>query len=409
MSPTSFPKSKIRIVLTENIHPYAVSLLKKEGYTSVESIKGAPDAKWLNENAGSIHLLGIRSKTFLTAEFFDKAKRLIAAGCFCIGTNQVDMNAAIRNGVAIFNSPYSNTRSVAELVIAHCIHLLRKIPSRNFNMHQGKWDKSSAGCHELRGKTIGIIGYGHIGSQVSVLAEALGMKVLFYDLIPKLILGNARQCKTLDELLTSSDIVTLHIPGSVANKNVINSQRLKKMKKYSILINLSRGDVVDLDALKSALKENHLSGAAIDVFPYEPQTNNEIFTCPLQGMDNVILTPHIGGSTEEAQEQIAADVTAKMLNLLESGNSTGSLSIPEIALPVQHHTHRLLHIHQNIPGVLGEINSRLSEKKINILGQYLNTNAQIGYVALDMDKKFSGRALEELKKVKGTIRVRTLY
>lgn len=409
MSATSFPKSKIRIVLAENIHAHAVSLLKEEGYTSIEFIRSAPDTKWLNENAAGIHLLGIRSKTLLKDEFFEKAKRLIAVGCFCIGTNQVDLNAAMINGVAVFNSPYSNTRSVAELVIAHCINLLRKIPSRNAAMHQGKWDKSSAGCHELRGKTLGIIGYGHIGSQVSVLAESLGMNVIFYDLIPKLILGNARQCKSLEELLAQADIVTLHIPGSNANKNLINIRSLKKMKRHSILINLSRGEVVDLDALKTALKENYLSGAAIDVFPYEPQTNNEIFTCSLQGMNNVILTPHIGGSTEEAQEQIAADVTSKMLNLLETGNSTGSLSIPEIALPVQHNAHRLLHIHQNIPGVLGEINSRLSEMKINILGQFLNTNSRIGYVALDMDKKFSGRALEELKKVKGTIRVRTLY
>jgi D-3-phosphoglycerate dehydrogenase len=409
MASTSFPKNRIRIVLTENIHPHAATMFKSQGYSSIETLKGSPDAKWLNANAGSIHLLGIRSKTFLDAAFFNNAGRLISVGCYCIGTNQVDMNAALKNGVAVFNSPYSNTRSVAELVIAHCIHLLRKIPSKNFRLHQGKWEKSSTGCHELRGKTIGIAGYGHIGSQVSVLAESLGMKVIFYDLIPKLILGNASQSKSLDELLSRADIVTLHIPGSASNKNLINAQRLKKMKKHSILINLSRGDVVDLDALKLALKEKHLSGAAIDVFPYEPKANNEIFTCPLQGMDNVILTPHIGGSTEEAQQQIAADVTGKMLNLLESGNSTGSHSLPEIALPVQRQTHRLLHIHQNIPGVLGEINSRLSKNKINILGQYLNTNSSIGYVALDMDKKFSGQALEELKKVKGTIRVRTLY
>jgi D-3-phosphoglycerate dehydrogenase len=406
---TSFPKNKIRIVLTENIHPYAAHIFKKAGYSSVEMLKEAPDSKWLMNNAPAIHLLGIRSKTFLNADFFEKAKRLIAVGCFCIGTNQVNINAALRSGVAVFNSPYSNTRSVAELVIAHCIYLLRKIPVQNSAMHQGIWNKSSDGCHELRGKTLGIIGYGHIGSQVSVLAEALGMKVVFYDIVPKLILGNARQLSSLDELLGSSDIVSLHVPGTESNKNLINAKRLNKMKKSSILINLSRGDVVDLESLKTALQKKHLSGAAIDVFPNEPQSNGDDFTCTLQGMNNVILTPHIGGSTEEAQKQIAADVTSKMLNILESGNSTGSLSIPEIALPVQQHSHRLLHIHQNIPGVLSEINKRLSVRKINILGQYLNTNAQVGYVVLDMDRKFSGKALEELKKVKGTIKVRTLY
>jgi D-3-phosphoglycerate dehydrogenase len=406
---TSFPKNKIRIVLTENIHPYAAYTFKKAGYSSVEMLKEAPDSKWLMNNAPEIHLLGIRSKTFLNADFFEKAKRLIAVGCFCIGTNQVNINAALKCGVAVFNSPYSNTRSVAELVIAHCIYLLRKIPVQNSAMHQGIWNKSSDGCHELRGKTLGIIGYGHIGSQVSVLAEALGMKVVFYDIVPKLILGNARQLSSLDELLGSSDIVSLHVPGTESNKNLINAKRLNKMKKGSILINLSRGDVVDLESLKTALQKKHLSGAAIDVFPNEPQSNGDDFTCTLQGMNNVILTPHIGGSTEEAQKQIAADVTSKMLNILESGNSTGSLSIPEIALPVQQHSHRLLHIHQNIPGVLSEINKRLSVRKINILGQYLNTNAQVGYVVLDMDRKFSGKALEELKKVKGTIKVRTLY
>jgi len=406
---TSFPKRKIKIVLAENIHPAAAGLFNAEGYTLVETVKEALDEKWLIKNANAIHILGIRSKTLLKQNFFLQASRLLATGCFCIGTNQVDADAALTNGTAVFNSPFSNTRSVAELVIAHCIHLLRRIPEKNKQMHAGQWDKASKGCHELRGKTLGIIGYGHIGSQVSILAENMGMNVIFYDIVPKLILGNARQVKSLEDLLRKSDIITLHIPGSSGNKNLINRQRIKNMKPNALLINLSRGDVVDQLALKEALMNKHLNGAAMDVFPSEPQSNNEVFINPLQGMDNVILTPHIGGSTEEAQEQIAVDVATKLILYIETGNSTGSLTIPEISLPVLHHAHRLLHIHQNIPGVLGEINSRLSAAEINILGQYLKTNDRIGYVVLDMDRKFSGKALNELKKVKGTIRVRPLY
>jgi D-3-phosphoglycerate dehydrogenase / 2-oxoglutarate reductase len=409
MNTTSYPKEKIKILLLEGIHPAAIKLFTESGYTDIEILNSSLDEKQLLEKMDKVHLLGIRSKTQLTRNILSKADKLLATGCFCIGTNQVDMNAATDNGIAVFNSPFSNTRSVAELVIAHCIYLMRRVVEKNKAAHEGKWLKGSNDCFEVRGKTLGIIGYGHIGSQVSVLAESIGMKVIFYDVEPKLSLGNAQQIKNLDELLIKSDIISLHVPGSPSTKNLVNQSRISKMKKGAVLINLSRGDVIDLDALKESLDANYLGGAALDVFPDEPQNNKDKFNSPLQGMPNVALTPHIGGSTMEAQENIGTDVATKLISFLETGASVGSLSVPALSLPVQQDSHRLLHIHKNVPGILSKINSILSEMNVNILGQYLQTNNHIGYVVLDVDKATSSSVLNEIKKVKHTIRARSLY
>ena len=406
---TTFPKEKIKILLLEGVHPASLKLFKDHGYTDIETISAALSDADLKKKISQVHLLGIRSKTQLTKEIIAAGSRLLGIGAFCIGTNQIDMNAAIENGIAVFNSPFSNTRSVAELVIAHCINLMRRVIEKNEAAHRGEWLKEASGSFEVRGKTLGIVGYGHIGSQVSVLAENMGMKVIFYDVEPKLSLGNASSVKTLDELLKQSDIVTLHVPGLTTTKNLINDQRLAKMKKGACLINYSRGDVVDIPAVKKSIESGKLGGFAVDVFPSEPKSNKDPFVSPLQGLSNVILTPHIGGSTAEAQENIGIDVAGKLISFLETGSTTGSLSVPALSLPVQYDAHRLLHIHKNVPGVLGEINGKLSHLNVNILGQYLKTNNQIGYVVLDVDKKTSAKAMEELKKVKHTIRVRELY
>ena len=406
---TSFPKDKIKILLLEGVHPASLKLLKEHGYADIETISASLSESELKKKISQVHLLGIRSKTQLTKEIIAAGSRLLGIGAFCIGTNQIDMNTAIENGIAVFNSPFSNTRSVAELVIAHCINLMRRVIEKNDAAHRGEWLKEASGSFEVRGKTLGIVGYGHIGSQVSVLAENMGMKVIFYDVEPKLSLGNASSVKTLDELLKQSDIVTLHVPGLSTTKNLINDQRLAKMKKGACLINYSRGDVVDIPAVKKSIESGKLGGFAVDVFPSEPKSNKDPFVSPLQGLSNVILTPHIGGSTAEAQENIGLDVAGKLISFLETGSTTGSLSVPALSLPVQYDAHRLLHIHKNVPGVLGEINGKLSHLNVNILGQYLKTNNQIGYVVLDVDKKTSAKAMEELKKVKHTIRVRELY
>lgn len=406
---TTFPKEKIKILLLEGVHPASLKLFKDHGYTDIETISAALSDADLKKKISQVHLLGIRSKTQLTKEIIAAGSRLLGIGAFCIGTNQIDMNAAIENGIAVFNSPFSNTRSVAELVIAHCINLMRRVIEKNEAAHRGEWLKEASGSFEVRGKTLGIVGYGHIGSQVSVLAENMGMKVIFYDVEPKLSLGNASSVKSLDELLKQSDIVTLHVPGLTTTKNLINDQRLAKMKKGACLINYSRGDVVDIPAVKKSIESGKLGGFAVDVFPSEPKSNKDPFVSPLQGLRNVILTPHIGGSTAEAQENIGIDVAGKLISFLETGSTTGSLSVPALSLPVQYDAHRLLHIHKNVPGVLGEINGKLSHLNVNILGQYLKTNNQIGYVVLDVDKKTSAKAMEELKKVKHTIRVRELY
>jgi D-3-phosphoglycerate dehydrogenase len=406
---TSYPKEKINILFLENISDTAIRRFNDAGYTSVRKLGGALSEAQLMEEIKNVHLLGIRSKTQLTKKVLACAEKLQAIGCFCIGVNQVDLDAATKKGVVVFNAPYSNTRSVAELVIASSIMLIRRIPDKNKAAHEGTWLKEAKGSYELRGKTLGIIGYGNIGSQVSVLAESLGMKVIFYDTETKMPLGNAEDKKTLKDVLHHADIVTLHVPELATTKNLINKTTLKYFKKNAILINYARGEVVDLDALSRSLKEGNLAGAAIDVYPVEPEKSGDAFVTPLQGLSNVILTPHIGGSTEEAQQNIGEDVSNKLFNFLEKGITTGSHTVPALSLPPQEGTHRILHIHYNVPGVLSEINTRLSKNKINILAQYLKTNDEIGYVVLDVDKNLSQEALELLKKVKNTIKVRLLY
>lgn len=406
---TSYPKEKINILFLENISDVAVKNFNAAGYTNVKKINSALTEAELMDAIKDVHLLGIRSKTQITKKILDAAQKLQAIGCFCIGVNQVDLKAATKNGVAVFNAPYSNTRSVAELVIGASIILIRKIIDKNKAAHEGIWLKEASGSFELRGKTLGIIGYGNIGKQVSVLAESLGMKVIFYDVETRLPLGNAEGRKTLKEVVSKSDIVTLHVPELDSTKNLISKTNLKNFKKGSILINYARGEVVDLDALRKALLDGNIGGAAVDVFPVEPEKNGDHFESPLQGLSNVLLTPHIGGSTQEAQLNIGDDVSSKLFNYLEKGTSTGSHSIPELALPPQEGTHRILHIHENIPGVLSEINTQLSKHKINILGQYLKTNDAIGYVVLDVNKNLSKNASVLLRKVKGTIKVRMLY
>ncbi|MBC7423268.1 MAG: phosphoglycerate dehydrogenase [Ferruginibacter sp.] len=406
---TSYPKEKINILFLENISDVAVKFFNDKGYANVRKLNGALSEEQLIKEIKNVHLVGIRSKTKLTAKVIAAAEKLQAIGCFCIGINQVDLDAATKHGIVVFNAPYSNTRSVAELVIGSSIMLIRKIIDKNKAAHEGIWNKEATGSFELRGKTLGIIGYGNIGSQLSVLAEGLGMKVIFYDTETKLPLGNAESRKSLKELVSKADIVSLHVPETAATKNLINKSNLKFFKKGGILINYARGEVVDLDALAKALADGHLGGAAIDVFPWEPEKNGDKFTSPLQGLSNVILTPHIGGSTQEAQHNIGDDVSGKLFNYLEKGISFGSHTIPALSLPPQEGTHRILHIHNNVPGVLSEINTQLSQHKINILGQYLKTNDAIGYVVLDVDKSLSNEALALLKLVKGTIKVRMLY
>jgi D-3-phosphoglycerate dehydrogenase / 2-oxoglutarate reductase len=406
---TSYPKEKINILFLENINITAAKKFYDAGYASVKQISGALSENDLIREIKNVHLLGIRSKSKITKAVLDQATKLQGIGCFCIGINQVDIAEATKKGIAVFNAPYSNTRSVAELVIASSIMLIRRIPDKNRAAHEGRWLKESSGSHELRGKTLGIIGYGNIGSQVSVLAESLGMKVIFYDTETKMPLGNAESTSTLKELMRVADIITLHVPDLPTTRNMINKAALKNCKKTAMLINYARGQVVDIPALRNALANNELGGAAIDVYPEEPEKNGDPFITPLQGLSNVILTPHIGGSTEEAQQNIGEDVSSKLFNYLEKGITTGSHTIPALSLPPQEGTHRILHIHKNVPGVLSEINTRLSLHKINILAQYLKTNDEIGYVVLDVSKNISGNALELLKKVKETIKVRLLY
>ncbi|HVI43796.1 MAG TPA: phosphoglycerate dehydrogenase [Chitinophaga sp.] len=405
---TSYPKEKISILLLENISDAAVAEFTTAGY-SVRKLSGALNEEDLIKEIKDVHLLGIRSKTQVTRNVLEAAKKLQAIGCFCIGTNQVDLKAATSHGVAVFNAPYSNTRSVAELVIGLSIILIRRIVDKNNAAHNGTWMKEAKGSYELRGKTLGIVGYGNIGSQVSVLAEGMGMNVIYYDAETKLPLGNAVQQRTLKELMSQADIISLHVPSVKTTVNMINRETLADVKKGAIFINYARGEVVDLEALKEFLESGALSGAAIDVFPVEPEKNGAAFSTPLQKLSNVILTPHIGGSTEEAQHNIGLDVSSKMLNYLEKGASFGSHTVPAISVPPIENTHRLLHIHENVPGVLSAINTALSENKINILGQYLKTNDQIGYVVLDVDRQLSQEALALLKGVKHTIKTRLLY
>lgn len=406
---TSYPKEKINILFLENVSDRAVQKFKDNGYTNIKKINSALSEDELCEAVKNVHLLGIRSKTQITKKVLDAASKLQAIGCFCIGVNQVNLEAATNKGIVVFNAPYSNTRSVAELVIGAMVMLIRRIPEKNKAAHEGIWLKDAKGSYELRGKTLGLIGYGNIGSQLSVLSESLGMKVIFYDVETKLPLGNAHACKSLKEVLGHSDIVSLHVPETPQTKNLINKTNIRYLKKGALLINYARGEVVDLHALAAAIKEGSIGGAAVDVYPWEPEKNGDTFESPLQGLPNTLLTPHIGGSTEEAQQNIGDDVSIKLFQYLESGITNGSHTIPAINLPPVEGSHRILHIHKNVPGVLSAINTQLSKHNINIIGQYLKTNDAIGYVVLDVDKKLSNKALELLKEVKATIKVRMLY
>jgi D-3-phosphoglycerate dehydrogenase / 2-oxoglutarate reductase len=406
---TSYPKEKVNILFLENISDAAVKRFTGAGYTSVKKLTKALSESDLIKEIGDVHLLGIRSKTQISDKVLRAAKKLQAIGCFCIGVNQVDLKKATKDGIAVFNAPYSNTRSVAELVIGASIMLIRRIPDKSKAAHDGIWMKESRGSYELRGKTMGIIGYGNIGTQVSVLAESMGMKVIFYDIDTKLPLGNAVAKNSVKELVSDSDIVTIHVPDTDQTRMMINKNVIKQFKKGAILLNYARGEVVDLEALSKALVEGHISGAGVDVYPLEPEKNGDKFNTPLQQLSNVLLTPHIGGSTEEAQENIGDDVSNKLFQYLEMGISTGSHTIPELSLPQHPDTHRILHIHNNVPGVLSEINTRLSSHHINILAQYLKTNDDIGYVVLDVDKNLSAQAIGLLKDVKNTIKTRLLY
>lgn len=409
MSKISLDKSKIKFLLLEGVHQSAIDTLNEQGYTNIEYLKTALNEDELIEKMQDVHFIGIRSRTKLTRRVFENAPKLIAAGCFCIGTNQVDLQAAQEHGVVVFNAPYSNTRSVAELVIGEAILMLRKIPQKNFICHRGGWEKAADGCYESRGKTLGLIGYGSIGSQTSVLAEAMGMKVKFFDVVTKLPLGNASQVRDMDELLAQSDVVSLHVPETASTKDMIGAREFALMKQGALFINASRGTVVDIPALADAIKSGHLAGAAIDVFPEEPKANGEEFLSPLRGLDNVILTPHIGGSTMEAQANIGIEVAEKLAKYSDNGTTTSSVNFPEVALPEHPDAYRLLHVHANVPGVMSAINKIFSDNHLNVTSQYLRTNDKVGYVVVDISGKFDDTALEQLKAIPGTIRCRVLF
>jgi len=409
MAPKSLEKSKIRFLLLEGVHPSAVETLQRAGYHNIESHQKALPPDELKRAIADAHFVGIRSRTQLSADIFDAAKKLVAVGCFCIGTNQVDLKAATARGVAVFNAPFSNTRSVAELVIAEAILLLRGVAEKNAAAHRGVWMKTAANSFEIRGKKLGIIGYGNIGMQLGVMAEGLGMQVQFFDVTNKLPLGNARQVASLEQLLASSDVVSLHVPENRSTGNMIGAGELAQMKPGSILINASRGTVVDIDALAGQLASGRLGGAAIDVFPVEPRSNDEEFLSPLRQFDNTFLTPHIGGSTIEAQENIGTEVAEKLARYSDNGTSTSSVNFPEVALPEHAGSHRLLHVHHNVPGIMGEINRVFSDNKLNIVAQFLQTNEAIGYVVIDIEAEYSDLALARLSSIEGTIRCRVLF
>ncbi|QEL64469.1 D-3-phosphoglycerate dehydrogenase [Oryzomicrobium terrae] len=405
----SLDKDKVKFVLLEGIHASAVEALHHDGYGQVVSHGKALTDADLVEAIADAHFVGIRSRTQLTAEVLAQAPKLVGIGCFCIGTNQVDLLAAARQGVPVFNAPFSNTRSVAELVLGEIIMLMRGIPEKNAILHRGGWVKSAANSYEVRGKTLGIVGYGHIGTQIGVLAEQLGMSVLFYDIETKLALGNARPTISLEELLASADVVSLHVPETPATQNMIGVDQLARMKPGATLINASRGTVVDIDALVAALESGHLHGAAIDVFPEEPKGNDATFVSPLIHFENVLLTPHIGGSTSEAQASIGREVAAKLIRYSNNGSTASAVNFPEVSLPEHTGKCRLLHIHRNVPGVLARINERFSRVGINIAAQFLQTTAEVGYVVIDVDATASQIALDELNAIDGTIRCRLLY
>ena len=405
----SLGKQKIKILLLEGVHPSAVDMFKAAGYDNIDYYPAAlPETELLGKIADA-HFVGIRSRTQLNVQVFAAAKKLIAVGCFCIGTNQVDLQAATERGVIVFNAPFSNTRSVAELVIAEAIMLMRGIPEKNAKAHRGEWLKSASDAFEVRGKTLGIIGYGNIGSQISVMAESLGMRVCFYDTVTKLPLGNAEQVRDLPALLAQSDIVSLHVPDTEATRGMMGDKQFSAMKPGAMLINAARGQIVDIDSLCLHLQTKHIGGAAIDVFPIEPKSNQDQLISPLRQFDNVILTPHIGGSTQEAQANIGIEVAEKIIVYSDNGTSTSAVNFPQVALPPHANTHRLLHVHRNIPGIMSAINQIFSDFNINVAAQYLQTNAKVGYVVVDIEAEYSDDAIASLKAIEGTIRCRVLF
>ena len=405
---TSLAKDRIRVLLLEGIHDNAVRVFRGAGYTNVERRTGAVPEADLPGVLADVHILGIRSRTQLTADVLAAADKLVAVGAFCIGTNQIDLDAATERGVAVFNAPFSNTRSVAELVLAQAILLLRRVPQKNAQAHRGEWAKGVDGAREIRGKTLGVVGYGNIGAQLSVLAEGLGMRVLFHDTSEKLPLGNARPVAGLSELLAESDVVTLHVPDTPETRGLIDADRLAEMKDGAVLINASRGTVVDLGALAAELRAGRLAGAAVDVYPKEPRAAGDAFETPLQGVDTAILTPHIGGSTVEAQQNIGAEVAGKLVRYSDNGSTESSVNLPEVALP-PHGGHRILHVHENRPGVMAAVNGVLSDIGANVQAQFLQTRGAVGYVVTDLDREASAEALEALRGVDGTIRARVLF
>ena len=405
----SLDKSKIKFVLFEGVHQSALDTLHAAGYSNIDYYKKALDGDELKEAIKDAHFIGLRSRTHLTAEMIEAAPKLIAVGCFCIGTNQVDLNAAKVRGIPVFNAPFSNTRSVAELVLGEILLLMRNVPQANAEVHRGVWNKSATGSYDVRGKKLGSIGYGRIGSQLRIIAESLGMDVYFYDIENKLPLGNAKQLRSLEELLSSCDVVSLHVPELPSTKNLMNAARIAQLKQGAILINAARGTVVDIDALAQALKDGKLQGAAIDVFPVEPASINEEFVSPLREFDNVILTPHIGGSTAEAQENIGFEVAGKFVKYSDNGSTLSSVNFPEVSLPEHEGTKRLLHIHENRPGILNKLNQIFVEANLNIAAQYLQTDPKIGYVVVDVETNDASPLLTKLKEIDGTIRARVLY
>ncbi|MBV61540.1 MAG: phosphoglycerate dehydrogenase [Nevskiales bacterium] len=411
MPATSFPREDIKILLLEGVADSAVRTLKNAGYTQIDYRDGSLTGDDLKQAIADAHIIGIRSRTQLTQDVFDHARRLMAVGCFCIGTNQVDLEAAEKKGIPVFNAPYSNTRSVAELVLAEAIMLMRGIPAKNMACHRGGWMKSAAGSYEVRGKVLGIVGYGHIGTQVGVLAEALGMQVIFHDVEPKLALGNAQPASTLDDLLAQSDVVTLHVPDTPATRRMIGVTEIRAMRRGAMLINASRGTVVDIEPLAEALKDGHLAGAAVDVFPKEPKANGEAFESPLVGLDNALLTPHIGGSTQEAQVNIGGEVASKLIRYSDNGSTLSAVNFPEVQLPEHAGSRRLLHIHENRPGMLSAVNEVFSGSRVNIDAQFLQTRGSIGYVVIDIDADAQGANAmrQQLAALPGTLKTRLLY
>ncbi len=410
MHPLSLEKNKIRILLLEGVDPSAVTTLEKAGYTSVEYQKKALDGDELLEQIANVHFIGIRSRTHLTREVLAHAKKLIGIGCFCIGTNQVDLKAAAELGIPVFNAPFSNTRSVAELVTGEYLQLLRDVPARNALLHRGGWKKAASGCFEARGKTIGIIGYGHIGTQVGIIAESLGLNVIFYDIEHKLSLGNAHQVETLDELLERSHIITLHVPETELTKGMIDAPQFAKMRDHVVFLNASRGTVVNIDALAVALRSGKVAGAAVDVFPREPAANGEEFLSPLRDFDNVILTPHIGASTEEAQCNIGIEVSQKLALYSDNGSTLTAVNFPEVSLPEKREgVSRLLHIHTNVPGIMRQVNEIFAKKNINVAAQYLQTTENVGYVVMDVHSDQPEELVPLLREINGTLKCRILY